>query len=161
MAGHTHLRKWGVIMAGTMKNVAKKAMDKSGNVAKTVTGSDDGKSIFFLILAFGCMYLILDVFYGNNKLKSLADTIFGVSSGTGTQNPFSEDFAATKESESYSQIDNKDYRDQIDKYYEKMLEKGYENLSKSQQKEIDQWRNDKEKYNPDATNDFGGGGGSH
>lgn len=147
----------------TVKNVTKKAMDKSGNAVKTVTGSDDGKSIFFLILAFGCMYLILDVFYGNNKLKSLADTIFGVSSdSTTTVNPFSDDFAASQENKSYSQIDNKDYRDKIDDYYEKLLkEKGYENLSDSQKKEVDQWRLDKEKYNPDGSNGFKGSGGSH
>lgn len=147
----------------TVKNVTKTVMNKSGNAVKTVTGSDDGKSIFFLILAFGCMYLILDVFYGNNKLKSLADTIFGVSSdSTTTSNPFSDDFAASQESKSYSQIDNKDYRDKIDSYYEKLLEeKGYENLSDSQKKEVDQWRLDKEKYNPDGSNGFKGSGGTH
>lgn len=67
-------------MAGTKKEVAKKVANKTGKVAKTVTGSDDGKALFFLILASCCLYLILDVFYGDNKLLSLAKNIFGISS---------------------------------------------------------------------------------
>lgn len=66
-------------MAGTKKEVAKKVAEKSGKAVKTVTGSDDGKALFFLILASGCLYLILDVFYGNNKLLSFAKNIFGIS----------------------------------------------------------------------------------
>lgn len=66
-------------MAGTKKEVVKKVINKSGKVAKTVTGSDDGKSLFFLILASCCIYLILDVFYGNNRLLSFAKSIFGIS----------------------------------------------------------------------------------
>lgn len=73
-------------MAGTKKEVAKKVVQKSGKVAKTVTGSDDGKALFFLILACGCLYLILDVFYGDNKLLSFAKNIFGITDSNNVVN---------------------------------------------------------------------------
>lgn len=60
------------------KNATKKAVKYSEKTVKNVTGSDDGKSLFFLILSMCCLWLILDVFYGNNLLKKVAQSIFGI-----------------------------------------------------------------------------------
>ena len=79
--------KGGVLWLGK----ALKALSKAGNVAKSVgkkAGSagnkatesalgSDGKSLFFLILSFVCIWLILDMFYGNKIIKQLVDSIFG------------------------------------------------------------------------------------
>ncbi len=37
---------------------------------------DGGRSLFFLILAFGCAWTILDLFYGNKLLLKLVNAIF-------------------------------------------------------------------------------------
>ena len=61
-------------------NVAKNAGKKAGNVGNKATESalgSDGKSLFFLILSFVCIWLILDMFYGNKIIKQLVDSIFG------------------------------------------------------------------------------------
>ena len=80
---------------------ALKALSKAGNVAKSVgkkVGSagnkatetalgSDGKSLFFLILSFVCIWLILDMFYGNKIIKQLVDSIFsGSDSSMGSDN---------------------------------------------------------------------------
>lgn len=66
----------------TLKKVANagaKAGKKAGSTvdksAGTILGSD-GKSLFFLILSFTCIWLILDMFYGNKIIKKLVDSIF-------------------------------------------------------------------------------------
>lgn len=61
-------------------NVAKNAGKKAGNVGNKATETalgSDGKSLFFLILSFVCIWLILDMFYGNKIIKQLVDSIFG------------------------------------------------------------------------------------
>lgn len=60
------------------KTVVKKVAKHSEKTVRNATGSDDGKSLFFLILAMSCLWLILDVFYGNNLLKKVAYSIFGI-----------------------------------------------------------------------------------
>ena len=63
-------------------NVAKSAGNKAGsagNKATETTLGSDGKSLFFLILSFVCIWLILDMFYGNKIIKQLVDSIFGES----------------------------------------------------------------------------------
>lgn len=37
---------------------------------------DGGRSLFFLILSFGCLWVILDLFYGKKTLVVLVDNIF-------------------------------------------------------------------------------------
>ena len=61
-------------------NVAKSAGKKAGSASEKATESalgSDGKSLFFLILSFVCIWLILDMFYGNKIIKQLVDSIFG------------------------------------------------------------------------------------
>ena len=61
-------------------NVAKNAGKKVGSAGNKATESalgSDGKSLFFLILSFVCIWLILDMFYGNKIIKQLVDSIFG------------------------------------------------------------------------------------
>ena len=61
-------------------NVAKNAGKKAGSAGNKATESalgSDGKSLFFLILSFVCIWLILDMFYGNKIIKQLVDSIFG------------------------------------------------------------------------------------
>ena len=63
-------------------NVAKNAGKKVGSAGNKATESalgSDGKSLFFLILSFVCIWLILDMFYGNKIIKQLVDSIFGES----------------------------------------------------------------------------------
>ena len=57
------------------KNVGKKAGSAGNKATETALGSD-GKSLFFLILSFVCIWLILDMFYGNKIIKQLVDSIF-------------------------------------------------------------------------------------
>lgn len=66
-----------------VKDIAKKALEitnksveKTGDVAGTMTG-DGGKSLFFIIMACICIWLILDVFYGNDYIGQLIDKMFG------------------------------------------------------------------------------------
>ena len=61
-------------------NVAKSAGKKAGSAGNKATETalgSDGKSLFFLILSFVCIWLILDMFYGNKIIKKLVDSIFG------------------------------------------------------------------------------------
>ena len=58
------------------KNAGKKAGSAGNKATETSLGSD-GKSLFFLILSFVCIWLILDMFYGNKIIKQLVDSIFG------------------------------------------------------------------------------------
>ena len=60
------------------KNVGKKAGSAGNKATESALGSD-GKSLFFLILSFVCIWLILDMFYGNKIIKQLVDSIFGES----------------------------------------------------------------------------------
>ena len=63
-----------------------KAGKKAGRTVDKSTGAilgSDGKSLFFLILSFTCIWLILDMFYGNKLIKQLVDSIFS-DSGTGS-----------------------------------------------------------------------------
>ena len=60
------------------KNAGKKAGSAGNKATETALGSD-GKSSFFLILSFVCIWLILDMFYGNKIIKQLVDYIFGES----------------------------------------------------------------------------------
>ena len=66
-------------------NAGAKAGKKAGSTvdksAGTILGSD-GKSLFFLILSFACIWLILDMFYGNKLIKQLVDSIFSDSDTT-------------------------------------------------------------------------------
>ena len=60
-------------------NAGAKAGKKAGSVVDKSTGTilgSDGKSLFFLILSFTCIWLILDMFYGNKLIKQLVDSIF-------------------------------------------------------------------------------------
>lgn len=64
------------------KKVAKKSVDtvkKTSEVtdtaAKTMMG-DGGKSLFFLIISMVCLWLIMDMFYGDKKISQLVDSIF-------------------------------------------------------------------------------------
>lgn len=43
---------------------------------------DGGRSLFFLILSFGCLWVILDLFYGKKTLVVLVDNIFDGDSKT-------------------------------------------------------------------------------
>ena len=63
------------------KNAGKKAGSASEKATETALGSD-GKSLFFLILSFVCIWLILDMFYGNKIIKQLVDSIFGESNSS-------------------------------------------------------------------------------
>ena len=63
------------------KNVGKKAGSAGNKATESALGSD-GKSLFFLILSFVCIWLILDMFYGNKIIKQLVDSIFGDSDST-------------------------------------------------------------------------------
>ena len=58
------------------KNAGKKAGSAGNKATESALGSD-GKSLFFLILSFVCIWLILDMFYGNKIIKQLVDSIFG------------------------------------------------------------------------------------
>ena len=67
-------------------NAGAKAGKKAGSTVDKSTGTilgSDGKSLFFLILSFVCIWLILDMFYGNKLIKQLVDSIFS-DSGTGS-----------------------------------------------------------------------------
>ena len=67
-------------------NAGAKVGKKAGRTADKSTGTilgSDGKSLFFLILSFTCIWLILDMFYGNKLIKQLVDSIFS-DSGTGS-----------------------------------------------------------------------------
>lgn len=66
-----------------VKNIAKKALnatqktvETSGKVAGTMTG-DGGKSLFFIIMSCICIWLIMDVFYGDDFIGQLIDKMFG------------------------------------------------------------------------------------
>ena len=64
----------------TVRNVATTAGKKAGSAGNQATETalgSDGKSLFFLILSFVCIWLILDMFYGNTIIKQLVDSIFG------------------------------------------------------------------------------------
>ena len=66
-------------------NVAKSAGKKAGSAGNKATETalgSDGKSLFFLILSFVCIWLILDMFYGNKIIKQLVDSIFGESNSS-------------------------------------------------------------------------------
>ena len=63
------------------KNAGKKAGSAGNKATETALGSD-GKSLFFLILSFVCIWLILDMFYGNKIIKQLVDSIFGESNSS-------------------------------------------------------------------------------
>ena len=63
------------------KNAGKKAGSAGNKATETALGSD-GKSLFFLILSFVCIWLILDMFYGNKIIKQLVDSIFGETNDT-------------------------------------------------------------------------------
>ena len=65
------------------KNAGKKAGSAGNKATETALGSD-GKSLFFLILSFVCIWLILDMFYGNKIIKQLVDSIFGESDSSTT-----------------------------------------------------------------------------
>ena len=52
------------------------AVGKTGDVAGTMTG-DGGKSLFFIIMACVCLWLILDVFYGDDYIGQLINKMFG------------------------------------------------------------------------------------
>ena len=72
-------------------NVAKSAGKKvgsAGNKASETALGSDGKSLFFLILSFVCIWLILDMFYGNKIIKQLVDSIFGETNDTQSQVTF-------------------------------------------------------------------------
>ena len=69
------------------KNAGKKAGSASEKATETALGSD-GKSLFFLILSFVCIWLILDMFYGNKIIKQLVDSIFGETNDTQSQVTF-------------------------------------------------------------------------
>ena len=69
------------------KNAGKKAGSAGNKATETVLGSD-GKSLFFLILSFVCIWLILDMFYGNKIIKQLVDSIFGETNDTQSQVTF-------------------------------------------------------------------------
>ena len=60
------------------KNAGKKAGSAGNKATETALGSD-GKSLFFMILSFVCIWLILERFYGNKIRKQLVDSIFGES----------------------------------------------------------------------------------
>ena len=62
-------------VAKTTASAGKKAGSAGNKATETVLGSD-GKSLFFLILSFVCIWLILDMFYGNKIIKQLVDSIF-------------------------------------------------------------------------------------
>lgn len=66
------------------KNAGKKAGSASEKATETALGSD-GKSLFFLILSFICIWLILDMFYGNKIIKKLVDSIFSETDVNQTQ----------------------------------------------------------------------------
>ena len=68
------------------KNVGKKAGSAGNKATESALGSD-GKSLFFLILSFVCIWLILDMFYGNKIIKKLVDSIFS-DSDTAPQRTF-------------------------------------------------------------------------
>ena len=63
------------------KNAGKKAGSAGNKATESALGSD-GKSLFFLILSFVCIWLILDMFYGNKIIKQLVDSIFGESNSS-------------------------------------------------------------------------------
>ena len=69
------------------KNAGKKAGSAGNKATETALGSD-GKSLFFLILSFVCIWLILDMFYGNKIIKQLVDSIFGETNDTQSQVTF-------------------------------------------------------------------------
>lgn len=69
------------------KNAGKKAGSAGNKATETALGSD-GKSLFFLILSFVCIWLILDMFYGNKIIKQLVDSIFGETNDTPPQVTF-------------------------------------------------------------------------
>ena len=75
------------------KNVGKKAGNAGNKVTETALGSD-GKSLFFLILSFVCIWLILDMFYGNKIIKQLVDSIFGETNDTQSQVTFDSSSSA-------------------------------------------------------------------
>ena len=68
-------------VANAGAKAGKKAGIASEKATKTALGSD-GKSLFFLILSFVCIWLILDMFYGNKIIKKLVDSIFSDSDTT-------------------------------------------------------------------------------
>lgn len=68
-------------VANAGAKAGKKAGSASEKATKTALGSD-GKSLFFLILSFVCIWLILDMFYGNKIIKKLVDSIFSDSDTT-------------------------------------------------------------------------------
>lgn len=74
-------------MGNVAKNAGKKAGSAGNKATETALGSD-GKSLFFLILSFVCIWLILDMFYGNKIIKQLVDSIFGETNDTQSQVTF-------------------------------------------------------------------------
>ena len=80
------------------KNAGKKVGSAGNKATETALGSD-GKSLFFLILSFVCIWLILDMFYGNKIIKQLVDSIF---SGSDTSQVKTDVTDATKATSSNS-----------------------------------------------------------
>lgn len=71
-------------VAKTTASAGKKAGSAVDKGSSTLLGSD-GKALFFLILSFVCIWLILDMFYGNKLIKQLVDSIFsGSDSSSGS-----------------------------------------------------------------------------
>lgn len=67
---------WKQVAKKTLE-ITNKGVEKTGNVAGTMTG-DGGKSLFFLIMSCVCIWLILDVFYGSDYIGQLIDKMFGI-----------------------------------------------------------------------------------
>lgn len=53
--------------------------------------NDEGKSLFFLILSLSCIWLIMDMYYGNKYLSKLIDGIFGEYTESSTSGSTSTD----------------------------------------------------------------------
>ena len=73
---------------GNVARNAGKKVGSAGNKATETALGSDGKSLFFLILSFVCIWLILDMFYGNKIIKQLVDSIFGETNDTQSQVTF-------------------------------------------------------------------------
>ena len=160
-------------MAGKKREIAKKVVEKTGKATsktvETVTGSDDGKSLFFLILSLSCFYLILDVFYGDNKLLKMAQSIFGVSSVANPEERNSiwntKDFGKYPSGNGYGGAGDGG-RKAIDKFWEKWYKDNKDNwddVPDSIKKEYEDWKKSKKSnpYDAEGTDGFGGSGGTH
>ena len=146
-------------MAGKKREIAKKVVEKTGKATsktvETVTGSDDGKSLFFLILSLSCFYLILDVFYGDNKLLKMAQSIFGVSSVADSEERNSiwntKDFGKYPSGSGYGGAGDGG-RKAIDKFWEKWYKENYpysiNNITFHIDKDLTQMDNINKIYSP-------------